>query len=71
MGRDFLIDISVLLKGGYGVQSGIDLYDVIENDRFIFDGVVYTPSKKVREIMAARIGAILNGLPVADNKRAL
>ena len=71
MGRDFLIDISVLLKGGYGVQNGIDLYDVIENERFIFEGVVYTPSKKVREIMAARIGAILNGLPVADNKRAL
>ena len=38
---------------------------------FIFEGVVYNPSKKVREIMAARIGVILNGLPVADNKSAL
>ncbi len=46
MERGFLIDISVLLKGGYGVQSGIDLYDVIENERFIFEGVVYNPSKK-------------------------
>ncbi len=71
MERGFLIDISVLLKGGYGVQSGIDLYDVIENERFIFEGVVYNPSKKVREIMAARIGVILNGLPVANNKSAL
>ena len=26
MERGFLIDISVLLKGGYGVQRGIDLY---------------------------------------------
>lgn len=46
MERGFLIDISVLLKGGYGVQRGIDLYDVIENERFIFEGVVYNPSKK-------------------------
>ena len=44
MERGFLIDISVLLKDGYGVQSGIDLYDVIENERFIFEGVVYNLS---------------------------
>ena len=33
--------------------------------------ILIEETKKVREIMAARIGAILNGLPVTDNKSAL
>ena len=70
--KPYLEKVIELTKKYYSyINFDEDLYDVIENERFIFEGVVYNPSKKVREIMAAGIGAILNGLPVADNKSAL
>ena len=68
--------LSILNHPSFTETNAINGYNlapstVIENERFIFEGVVYNPSKKVREIMAAGIGAILNRLPVADNKSAL